>query len=297
MNRCAFLNMDSTEDWSIDADLAFAPLADLGWHAEWLPWKSEGVDWDSWDVVYLAATWDYPDEPERFIQVLESIDRSRALLVNPLEPVRWSVRKTYLEDLAAQDVAVVPTQFFARFDECPADDLYRTFDAHTIVFKPVIGANAQHAFLVPRAELDHTRPEMAAVFAERSFMAQPCMDAIYDDGEYSLMYIGGEFSHAIRKVPKPGDFRVQEEHGSTVTPFVPTQDMLAVSEHALSVAGADLLYARCDLVRDGQGSYRIMELELVEPSLYLRMNDSAPERFAAALDRYFRKHASHRETL
>ena len=297
MNRCAFLNMDSTEDWSIDADLAFAPLAELGWQAEWLPWKTPDVHWDSWDVVYLAATWDYPDEPERFIRVLETVDQSRALLVNPLEPVQWSVRKTYLDDLADRDVSVVPTRFFTCFDECPADDLYRQFDVDTIVFKPVVGANAQYAFLVPRSELDHMRHKMASVFAERPFMAQPCMNAIHDDGEYSLMYIGGEFSHAIRKVPKPGDFRVQEEHGSTVTPSVPTKDMLAVSEHALSVAGDDLLYARCDLVRDEEGRYRIMELELVEPSLYLRMDDSAPARFAAALDRYFREFASHRETL
>lgn len=297
MNRCAFLNMDSTEDWSIDADLAFSPLADLGWHAEWLPWKTPDVDWDSWDVVYLAATWDYPDEPERFIRVLESVDQSRALLVNPLEPVRWSVRKTYLGDLANRGVSVVPTRFFERFAECPADDLYRSFDVDTVVFKPVVGANAQHAFLVPRSELERTRHDMSSVFAERPFMAQPCMDAIYDDGEYSLMYIDGEFSHAIRKVPKLGDFRVQEEHGSTITPSVPTKDMLAVSKDALSVAGEELLYARCDLVRDAQSRYRIMELELVEPSLYLRMDNAAPARFAAALDRYFREFAGHRETL
>ena len=290
MPRCAFLKMDSTANWSIDADLAFEPLAELGWHAEWLPWKTPDVDWDSWDVVYLAATWDYPDEPDRFIEVLEAVDRSRAVLVNPLDVVRWSVQKTYLGDLTERGVAVVPTEFFERFDECPAESLYRRFDTDTLVFKPVIGANAQHAFLVPRPDLERTRPGMASAFASRPFMVQPCMQAIYDDGEYSLMYVGGEFSHAIRKVPKPGDFRVQEEHGSTIIAATPTAAMRAVSEQAISAAGSDLLYARSDLVRDEQGGYRIMELELVEPSLYLRMDDTAPARFAAALDSYYGKH-------
>ena len=289
MPRCAFLNMDSTVEWSIDADLAFEPLAALGWRAEWLPWKTPDVDWNSWDVVYLAATWDYPDEPERFLGVLEQIDRSEALLVNPLDAARWSLRKTYLGDLAEQGVATVPTEFFARFSDCPAESLYSRFDTDTLVFKPVIGANAQHAFLVPDAELDATLAVMAETFDARPFMVQPCMQAIYTDGEYSLMYIGGEFSHAIQKVPKTGDFRVQEEHGSTISAAKPSASMRTVSERAIAAAKGDLMYARCDLVRDADGRYCIMELELVEPSLYLRMDAGAPARFAAALDTYYRR--------
>ena len=296
MPRCAFLNMDSTAEWSIDADLAFEPLARLGWQSEWLPWKTTDVDWASWDVVYLAATWDYPDEPARFIDVIETIDASSALLVNPLDAVRWSVQKTYLRDLAERGVATVPTEFYARFSDCPARDLYQRFDTDTLVFKPVIGANAKHAFLVSRTELERTTPSMADVFASREFMVQPCMRAIYDDGEYSLMYVAGEFSHAIRKVPKTGDFRVQEEHGSTVTAVTPTDAMRTVSEEALGVAPQDLLYARCDVVRDNAGNYCIMELELVEPSLYLRMDDAAPDRFAAALDSYYRRFATRGES-
>ncbi len=295
MLRCAFLNMDSTAEWSIDADLAFEPLAELGWHAEWLPWKTVDVDWNRWDVVYLAATWDYPDEPGRFIDVLEEIDASRALLVNPIDAVRWSVQKTYLRDLDERGVAIVPTEFFERFKECPTEDLYQRFDTDTLVFKPVIGANAQHAFLVPRAELSATRSAMADVFSSRPFMVQPCMRAIYDDGEYSLMYVAGDYSHAIRKVPKSGDFRVQEEHGSTITGATPTDAMRAVSERALAAADSDLLYARCDIVRDDDGRYCIMELELVEPSLYLRMDAAAPARFAVALDRYYRRYAENGE--
>ena len=289
MPRCAFLNMDSTAEWSIDADLAFEPLARLGWQSEWVPWKTPDVDWGSWDVVYLAATWDYPDEPERFIGVVEAIDASSTLLVNPLDAVRWSVRKTYLRDLAERGVGIVPTEFYSRFSDCQPEELYRRFATDTLVFKPVIGANAQHAFLVSQPELERFRPEMAAVFAAREFMVQPCMQAIYDDGEYSLMYVAGEFSHAIRKVPKAGDFRVQEEHGSTVTAVVPTEAMRTVSEQALAAAPQDLLYARCDVVRDSHDNYCIMELELVEPSLYLRMDDAAPARFAAALDHYYRR--------
>ena len=106
--RCAFLTMDSTEGWSIDADLGIAPLEALGWRVAQVPWRSGDARWDDFDAVYIGTPWDYPEDVGRFLQVLERIDDSGALLVNPLALVRWNLPKTYLRDLEGRGAAIVP---------------------------------------------------------------------------------------------------------------------------------------------------------------------------------------------
>ena len=284
-NRCAFLTMEETQGWSIDADLAFEPLAALGWHCEWLPWQRRNVDWESWDAVYVAATWDYPEDPAGFLAVLEAIDRSSAALVNPLRLIRWNIPKTYLRELAAGGADIVPSRWYERFSECDLAADARDFGVDRLVVKPVVSTNATDTFLLsppgPQAEL-------AATFAERPFVVQPFMKAIQADGEYSLFYIGGTFSHAIRKVPESGDFRVQEEHGADIRPVQPPPGMIAAADSIHRQLDPEPLYARCDFVRDEEGVCRVMELELIEPSLYLRMDKNAPGRFAEAFNRFVR---------
>ena len=114
-------------------------------------------------------------------------------------------------------------------------------------------------------------------------MIQPYLPSIETDGEVSLIYLGGRFSHAIRKVPQPGDFRVQPEYDGIITPHTPEPDEFAAAEAALKAVEEPLLYARVDLVRDLGGSPALIELELVEPDLYLGHDAGAPARFAKAV--------------
>ena len=278
--------MRETEGWSIDADLSFAPLADLGWHCEWMPWRTPDVDWDSWDAVYIAATWDYPEDPAAFLEVLETVDRSSAVLVNDLELVRWNIPKTYLRDLESRGAAIVPSRWYRRIDDCDLGADFDAFGADKIIVKPVIGANAQDTFLLEPPVAARTRAQLAKTFADRPFMVQPFVGNIQTDGEYSLFYIGGAYSHAIRKVPKPDDFRVQEEHGADIRPSAPDSALRETADRVLALIEPVPLYARCDFVRGAEGGFQVMELELIEPSLYLRMDADAPARFAVAFDRH-----------
>jgi len=273
--RCAFLRMADTAGWSIDADLAFAPLDGLGWDCEWLSWRDSTTRWDEWDAVYLAATWDYPDDPDAFLDMLEDVDRSRAVLLNPLELVRWNVPKTYLRDLEQRGADVVLS--LCEFDGAP------------IVLKPVVSTNAANTFVLDGPVDTDAAAELDRAFRRRAYVVQRFMGSILTDGEYSLFYIGGVCSHAIRKVPKPGDFRVQEEHGSTITAVRPGLRLLEAADRVMSLIEPSPVYGRVDLVCDEHGVFRVMELELIEPSLYLRMEPAAPERFARALDTYVRK--------
>lgn len=284
--RCAFLRMADTSGWSIDADLAFEPLARLGWECEWLAWRTPGVAWGDWDVVYLAATWDYPEDPERFLAVLGEIDRSRAVLVNPFELVRWNLAKTYLRDLEAAGADIVASRWYEDFDADALATCHDAFDSGRLIVKPVVSTNAADTYVVERGT---AVDDLAAVFAGRAHVVQPFIDTILTGGEISLFYIGGRYSHGIRKVPVPGDFRVQEEHGADITSTRPEPRLLATADRVMASVVPQPLYGRIDFVCDRHDVHRVMELELIEPSLYLRMDAAAPERFARALDRYVRQ--------
>ncbi len=284
--RCAFLAMDSNEGWSVDVELAIAPLEARGWQVELVPWRRPAVDWSRFDAVYIGTPWDYPEDAERFLAVLAAIDASGAVLVNELSLVRWNVRKTYLRDLAERGADVVPGRWLERYDAAAVQRAAQAFDAPRIVVKPVVGANAADTFLLSREEADAARERLAAVFGERPLIVQPYLEAIESDGELSLFYFGGELSHAVRKVPRSGDFRVQEEHGASITAIVPEAGAVRAAERVLSLVSPRPVYARCDLVRGPGGRFLLMELELIEPSLYLRMDAGAAERFAGAFDRH-----------
>lgn len=285
VRRCAFLTMDDTAGWSIDADLAFAPLAEIGWQAEWIPWRS-AADWDAFDAVYLAATWDYPEDPDAFLRVLGEIERSRATLVNSEAVVRWNLAKTYLRDLEEHGVSIVPTRWYDGFYSADLSADSEAFGTETLIVKPVVSTNATDTFLLGPDDRLARHDELARVFANRPFMVQPFLSAVASEGEYSLFYMAPDFSHAIRKVPKTEDFRVQEEHGASIEPHPVTDELEAAGRAAMRAVPEALLYARCDFVRDSDGGLRLMELELIEPSLYLRCDEEAPARFARAFDRY-----------
>jgi glutathione synthase/RimK-type ligase-like ATP-grasp enzyme len=289
LRRCAFLTLADPTGYVIDDDLAHAPLRDLGWQVENLPWRRPRVPWDAFDAVVIRSTWDYVEEPEAFLAVLAEIERAGTPLFNPLALVRWNVRKTYLRDLAARGVAAVPTVYRDGLGRGALAGLVDEIGGGEVVIKPVVGANAAGAARVSRATLGEQAAAVEAYYARRELIAQRFVPAVTAEGEYSLFYFDGEYSHAIVKTPKPGDFRVQEEHGGFVRPLPADATLRATAGRVLGALDEVPLYARVDLVRaSGRSGFWLMELELVEPSLYFRMDAGAPGRFARALVRRMR---------
>lgn len=286
VKQLAYLTMANTDGWSIDADLGFPPLQQRGWQINGMPWQTQGVDWNRYTAVYIGVPWDYPEDPERFLAVLGDVERSSALLVNPLPLVHWSLAKTYLRDLEAGGAPIVPSLWFETMDLDAVRDAFDHFDVPQLIIKPVVSTNATDTFLLDREQLAGLGDTLTSTFAGRGFVIQAYIDNIADDGEYSLFYFNRHFSHAIRKVPKRGDFRVQEEHGSSIGPVAPGASLLAAGERAMHLVDPCPVYARADFVRGPDGEFLVMELELIEPSMYLRMDAGAPERFAAAFDEY-----------
>jgi glutathione synthase/RimK-type ligase-like ATP-grasp enzyme len=280
MKRCAFLSMDSLEDFFAYDNMLFAPLAKFAWQAEEVSWRKQGVDWNKYDVVVVRSTWDYQSDPQAFLKCLEQINAATCLH-NSLKLVKWNLSKDYLKDIENQGITIVPTRWFDAFDLAEVADSFEHFNTEQLVIKPLISANADHTYRLTRELLLNQTDSLQMTFTDRPFMVQPFLNNIIEEGEYSLFYFAGHYSHCILKMPKEDDFRVQEEHGGQLKLVDASDEMLTQARHTLASLPDEALYARIDLVRYEQ-EFAVMEVELIEPSLYFNMDANSPQRFADA---------------
>lgn len=285
MNRCAFLTLADPTGFVIDDELAYEPLRALGWCVEPVPWRRSAVVWADFDAVVIRSPWDYQDDVDAFLTVLEAIAQSGTLLFNDLDLMRWNIEKTYLRELAGRGLPIVPTLWWDRLGPGGLARVFAEVGAEEVVLKPVVSANADGAFRLDREAARRRAAEVEAYYAQRALMVQPLVGAVVEEGEYSLFYFDGAYSHGVLKTPKAADFRVQEEHGGLIQAITADGALRAAGDAVLEALGTPPLYARVDLVRANHDSdtYWLMELELVEPALYLRMDPEAPGRFARAL--------------
>lgn len=269
--------MDSLDGYVADDELAVEPLARLGFQVDTLSWRAD-VNWNDYEIVVIRTPWDYQRNPDEFLNVLAEIDSSTARLENSLNIVRWNLDKRYLIDMEKRGSRIVPTIWDASYSSAEFDRWLDHFRTSELIIKPTVSATAEHTYRLTAYD-----PKIERVFAGRSFMVQPFMPNIVAEGEYSLFYFNGKLSHTINKSPKPADFRVQEEHGGLITEVEPEEKLRVAAQSSIDKIGETLLYARVDLVRDERDEFALMELELIEPALYLRMSDGASERFAEAI--------------
>ena len=231
-----------------------------------------------------ANSRDYQKSPTEFLEILEKIDRSKARLENSLPTIKWNLSKIYLRELESRGVKIVPTIWP---EKTPTEndlaawlDFFKTDE---IIIKPIVSATAEDTY-----RLTEFQNDLAEIFDNRPFMIQPFMPKIVSEGEFSLFYFGGNYSHTILKTPKPKDFRVQEEHGGIITAVRPSAKLLEKTKKVLDLVEPTPLYVRIDFVRDERDDFCLMELELIEPALYLRMDENAPSLFAQTIDEWLR---------
>ncbi len=291
MKKIAYLTMEDMGDFVTDFHLSFEPIAKLGWKVETVAWRSD-VDWNVFDAVYICTPWDYPEYLPQFLDVLANIESSRALLINDLALVNWTLEKTYLRDVEKRGSDIVPSTWYDNFESADPVDFFAGHRTNKVVIKPTVGANAKDMFVLSDPVDEELLQILRQTFSERAFFIQPFIEAIQTEGEYSLFFLNGEYSHAILKTPKAGDFRVQEEHGADISAVQPPKALLETAHALFSTIEPLPTYGRGDWVRRSDGRYLLMELELIEPSLYLRTDSGAATRFAVALDQRFQEFAS-----
>ncbi|SFR88326.1 glutathione synthetase, ATP-grasp domain [Agromyces sp. CF514] len=245
---------------------------------EAVAWSTSGVDWGAYDAAVLRSTWDYVDRADRFVEVVTRIDRSPCTLLNPLDAVRWNIDKRYLDDLALWGVPVVPVvRGLPGEPEAMVAAVERAEWAE-LVLKPAVGVGGTG---VVRTEVGELARLLGSLPPTTEVMVQPFAPAILDEGELSFVFLGGAPSHVLRKRPAEGDFRAHGIYGGSVERTDAAAEDLAQVTAMLGRLPFDLAYARVDVVRFG-GSLAVLELELVEPMLYLDRAPGSAERLADA---------------
>lgn len=261
-----------------ESPLLVAALGELGLRAEIRAW-GEPHPWERTSLVVCRTPWDYFEQAEEFLAWAEAV-AAVTRLENPAPLVRWNAHKSYLLRLASAGVAIVPTSLVPRAAG-PQQRRAALAGAREVVVKPAIGGGAlgaRRGLTDDRDLVEH----LHELTTDGDALVQPFLPSVSEQGETSLIFFGGEFSHAVRKLPAAGDFRVQEQYGGTVVAHVPSDDERTVAEAALAAAPHAPAYARIDLVPSADGPL-LMEAELIEPFLFLGCHERATQRFAAVL--------------
>ena len=198
--------------------------------------------------------------------------------------MKWNMNKNYLFDLEQKGVRIVETIWEKKFNSETALKYFEKLNTDEIIIKPNISANADNTFRLTKEKLYDNISELEKIFEAKEFMVQPFLNNIVDEGEYSLFFFNGGFSHSVLKKPKEKDFRVQEEHGGDIQPITAPAEIVLVAENIIKKLFTIPLYGRVDLVRTKNNEFALMELELIEPSLYLNKDEKSPFRFAKAFN-------------
>jgi hypothetical protein len=244
-------------------------------------WDDGAVDWASFDVAVLRSTWDYLHRRDEFLAWAARVATATRLL-NPLDLVRWNSHKSYLVELARRGAAVIPTEITRAGSSLDVRARMAARAWARAVLKPAVSVDAYGTILIDDATMGAAQAHAEALLAERDVMLQPYFKSVEEPGERCLVHIEGRFSHAVRKRSLFLGGRHAGPEGVTVEAEA---DERAEAARVLRLAGAEgALYARVDLARDEGGRPCLMELELVEPTLFFLCAPAAAERVADALE-------------
>jgi glutathione synthase/RimK-type ligase-like ATP-grasp enzyme len=267
-------------------------LRGLGADVERWAWDDPSAGWDAVDLVVVRSTWDYHRRLPEFLDWVDRVARS-VMVVNPAHLLRWNSHKSYLLDLAAAGLAVVPTRLVVAGAPGDLEAIMVEEGWDEVVVKPAVSASAEGAVLVRRGGVAKGSAHLEAL-SDRDMLVQPFLGGVADPGEVSVVVIGGAASHAVRKRPATGDFRVQEHFGGSVD-VVDGGSWHDAALRAVAAAPGLPVFARVDLVPE-RDVLLVAELELIEPSLFLDLVPGSADRLAAALVRNAPSDRSNRGT-
>jgi glutathione synthase/RimK-type ligase-like ATP-grasp enzyme len=263
-----------------DDRLLLAALRAEGADAEPAVWDLPGYPWASRRLVVIRSTWDYVGRREAYLAWAESTSRLTPVENDPAT-LRWNTDKGYLAEFGRRGHAVVPSEVLEDATMAGLERLLATRGWDDAVVKPVVGAGGRDTFRVRAGRVAGAGEPLAAALARSRMLVQPFLPVV-EEGELSLLFFDGSFSHAARKRPAVGEFRVQEQFGGSTVPAVAAPEEVTLGRRILEGLDRSPLYARLDFLR-APGGWLLSEIELTEPSMFLALDPGAPTRFARAV--------------
>lgn len=265
-----------------DDRLLLDALTARGCAAEPVVWEDPHFDWAVPRVSIVRSTWDYAYRRAAFLEWARGA-AGRTILWNPFPVVEWNTHKAYLADLERKGVPVVPTRMLRVGERVRLGDVIREEGWESVVLKAAVAQTGRYLKHVSGDRIAEGQDHLDRLLPHEDMLVQQYLPAVTTSGEVSIVFVDGAFSHAVRKTPASGDFRVHHDFGGDVRGETPTDPELAVAMAAVDAVPFPLMYARVDLVLRTDGTPCVMELELVEPELFFRCEPEAAPRLAGAI--------------
>lgn len=284
--KTAFISYQKQEKYSTEThhdedEILLKFLLDKGLEIERTVWNDHRVDWGLYDVALLKSPWDYHEYFSDFNAWLDKLEALGVRLLNPNSIIRWNSDKHYLKEIADSGPAVIASLFLEKDTKPELREFFGKFNTQKLIIKPCVSAGAKNTLTVTPENKADRQNELHALLREESFLVQPFMEEI-QNGEVSFIFIGGQYSHSVLKLPKSDDFRVQHYYGGTIQNYEPKAEHITAALEYVSLYAGGCLYARVDglLVKD---NFQLMELELIEPYLYLGEHPEGYQHYYEAL--------------
>lgn len=282
MAQIAFVTYEKRPNITEDDELAAQLLRNVGITVNPVIWDAPDVDWSDYACAVIRATWDYHMKIDAYVNWLNKCRNERINLWNPPDIILTNTNKRYLSDLSLKGIEVVP---FVYVPSSSTQDLAQIITAqqwNEVVVKPAVSASGIGVWRTSLEAATTDQTKFADQISSQDVLIQPFMNEVVSEGEWSFMFFGGEYSHAVLKKPAKGDFRVQGYLGGSYIAMEPPKGLVDQAQKILSLIDGDVLYARIDGI-NRNGLFVLMELEINEPHLFFNFSPDAPNRFAAAI--------------
>lgn len=271
----------------IDGDnLLVEPFNKHGLEVKAVPWDQPNIDWQSFDLVILRSCWNYHYKVKEFADWLNSLEKNKVNLWNPINIVKWNINKKYLLDLKDKGIPIITTSIFNQDNIDTAQNYINSLVCKEIVIKPTSGASAYKVNKIRKTDYSSDLPIVKEILSDSEAMIQPYMKEISDEGEYSFIFFNKKYSHAVLKHPKKEEYRTQLTFGGREEKTTPDDSLIKQAQNVLFKIDSPLLYARVDGICVN-GKLLLMELELTEPYLFFEYDEKAAQKFTEAVESIF----------
>ncbi|NVK51107.1 MAG: glutathione synthetase [Cyclobacteriaceae bacterium] len=268
---------------TIDEDQVLSGvLTELGFENEIVAWSDPHAQWNKFDALLFKSVWDYFDYYPEFLEWLDRIESLRIPVLNDIKTIRWNSNKRYLLEMGEKGFPVISGTILEKGSQPEFSKIQMQMKSGWAVAKPLVSGGAKNTFKISAQNWVEYSKNLEELLKEEDFIVQPFVKEVAEIGEFSLIFFNGSFSHAVLKTPKREDFRVQHYFGGTIQVIQPSSKMLQTAKSFVQEFAPNSLYARVDGVEIG-GEFYLMELELIEPYLFLGVADQAIPNYKSAI--------------